>query len=289
MNLTQLRAFYAVAQEGSFTKAADFLNVSQPVMTSHVSALEDQYGVPLFHRHGRSIALTEAGEGLLIISRDLFAHEEQADDFLSSHKDLKTGLLRISVGNPYSIAPIVSEFHQTYPEVKIHILPGNAESVHELLMAEHADIAMQTEPEESEHACRIPLGKHRLIAFVSKDSHFIGEDEKVNISKLSTLPLVLREKESYTRKTFELACKEEGVTINPSVIAATRESVFELVASGLGVGLVFSGELPNDPRIRIIPIEGLNIQITDYLYYLKRKQDLKIIKAFLSIAHKHTL
>lgn len=289
MNLTQLRAFHAVAQEGSFTKAADFLSVSQPVMTAHVSALEDQYGVPLFHRHGRSITLTGAGEGLLAIARDLFSHEEKADDFLSSHKDLETGLIRISVGNPYSLAPIITEFHEKYPGVTIEVLPGNAENVHDLLMAEHADIAIQTEPDDTDPVCLLPIGKHNLIAFVSTNNEALCSSDTIELETLVKQPLVLREKGSYTRKVFEKACKEQGMQLTPAVTAANRESVFELVASGLGVGLVFSGEIPKDPRIKTLTITGLDVQITDYLFYLKRKQELKMIKAFLAVAKKYIL
>lgn len=289
MNLTQLRAFHAVAQEGSFTKAADFLSVSQPVMTAHVSALEDQYGVPLFHRHGRSITLTGAGEGLLTIACDLFSNEEKADDFLSSHKDLETGLLRISVGNPYSLAPIITEFHEKYPRVTIEVLPGNAENVRDLLMAEHADIAIQTEPDDTDQVCRIPVGRHSLIAFVSAKHEVLSKTKTIDIEELANFPLVLREKGSYTRKVFEKACKDRDLQITPSVTAANRESVFELVASGLGVGLVFSGEIPKDPRIKTLTITGIDVQITDYLFYLKRKQDLKMVKAFLAVAKDYTL
>lgn len=289
MNLTQLRAFYAVAQEGSFTKAADFLCVSQPVMTAHVSALEDMYGVLLFHRHGRSITLTEAGEGLLVIARDIFIAEEKAEEYLHSYKELEAGTLRISVGNPYSLAPILAEFHKTYPKVKTQVLPGNHEDVRELLMAEHADIAVQSEPEPSKQTSTLPIGQHQLVAFASKDNPYMKGKTSVTMAELCDMPLVLRKKGSFTRQFFDEACTECCANAEPSVIATNRESVFELVANGVGVGVVFSGEIPQDPRIVSLPIDGQTKKVTDYLMYLNRKSEMRIIKAFIKIAEKFAL
>lgn len=78
MNLFQLRAFDAVAREGSFTRAAERLCISQPAVTGHVKALEEHYQVTLFRRTARRIELTEEGSRLVAITRTLFALEEEA-------------------------------------------------------------------------------------------------------------------------------------------------------------------------------------------------------------------
>ena len=66
---TQLRTFYAVAREGSFTAAARVLHVSQPTLTSQIKKLEASYGIDLFRRHGRGVELTETGKQLLKIAK----------------------------------------------------------------------------------------------------------------------------------------------------------------------------------------------------------------------------
>ena len=95
MNHSQLRAFHAVANHGSFTAAADKLHVSQPTISEQVRALEDHYQIKLFERNGRQIALTGLGRALLDISHDLFALETRAEDLLTAARGLLSGELRV--------------------------------------------------------------------------------------------------------------------------------------------------------------------------------------------------
>src|SRR6476661_2647656 len=95
MNHTALRAFHAVAVHGSFTRAAASLRVTQPTLSAQVKALEEEYGVALFVRRARRIALTDTGTSLLEVTRRLFALEEQAGELLSRARALTTGQLRI--------------------------------------------------------------------------------------------------------------------------------------------------------------------------------------------------
>ena len=103
MRHTQLRSFHAVARSGSFTAAARELRVSQPTVTTQVKGLEREFGVELFVRRGRRIELTEAGRGLLDITRRLFSQEKEAADFLNESRELKTGHLRVGAVGPYQI------------------------------------------------------------------------------------------------------------------------------------------------------------------------------------------
>ena len=85
MIYTQIRAFDAVAREGSFSRAADVLNLTQPALTLQVKALEARHGLKLLHRDGRGVKLTEAGERLFTLSRQLASLEEMIDDPALGH------------------------------------------------------------------------------------------------------------------------------------------------------------------------------------------------------------
>ena len=83
MNLFQLRAFDAVSREGSFTRAAKRLSISQPAVTGHVKALEERYDLVLFRRTARSAELTPQGEALAALTRPLFGLVEQAEELIA--------------------------------------------------------------------------------------------------------------------------------------------------------------------------------------------------------------
>ena len=87
MNSAQLRAFHSVAAQGSFTAAARALNVTQPTLSSQVKALEESYGIRLFHRVGRGVTLTELGNRLFEVTQRLYNLEEEAEEILSAACD----------------------------------------------------------------------------------------------------------------------------------------------------------------------------------------------------------
>lgn len=95
MNNTQLKAFHAVAESGSYTGASRLLHVTQPTLSVQVKALEKSYGVRLFERRGRGVDLTELGRGLLDITRRLYALQSDAEQYLSAAHSLTTGQLRV--------------------------------------------------------------------------------------------------------------------------------------------------------------------------------------------------
>ena len=92
----RIRVFHAVAEAGSFTKAADRLNLSQSAISRQMGALEEDLGTPLFHRHARGLVLTEQGEILQAAARSVAAKMRDAEAQLSESKDRPAGHLRIN-------------------------------------------------------------------------------------------------------------------------------------------------------------------------------------------------
>lgn len=281
MNLTQLRAFHAVAQDGSFTKAAERLCVTQPAVTASIAALEERHGVALFNRHGRSITLTEAGKKLVAVSRQLFALEEEASEILTAEQQLQSGILRLCVGNPYTIAPYLRSFQQAYPGVDLRVIPGNYETVRDFLLTEQADLAVQTEADDIPQVRRQVLARQRLVVFCRIDAPL--PRSSVSLSELQKHNYIARESGSATRRFFKDLCAKHNADIKGNITAENRETAFELVANGLGYGIVLDAELPRDERIRTVQIEEAAMPFTDYLLYLKRRENLRLVRAFLDL------
>ena len=283
MNLTQLKAFHFVAREGSFTRAAERLCVTQPAVTASIAALEERHGVPLFHRQGRKISLTHAGENLASIATQLFALEEEATDYLNSAQVLKSGRLRIAIGSPYGIAPVLRQFRTAYPGIEVQLLPGNFKNVEEMLISEEADLAIQTEAAEMPGIIRKPFQDHQLIAFCHRDHPIANNLAPVNLRHLMETPLILRERDSITRQLFEDLCRNHDYSLNCVIEAGSREAVQEMVRERLGVGIVLSGEIRPDADVTALPIAEMTEPITDYLLYLERRQNLRILNSFLAL------
>src|SRR5690625_4403689 len=101
MRRTHLRSFHGVAVTGSFTAAAELLNISQPTVTVQVRALEESYGVELFHRRGREISLTPLGKQLHTLSKQIFSLESEARELLIDSGKLQVGHFRIGAVGPF--------------------------------------------------------------------------------------------------------------------------------------------------------------------------------------------
>ena len=126
----RLRVFHKVAKAGSFTHAAEHLNLSQSAISRQVSALEEEAKVPLFHRHARGLVLTEQGEILYKVACDVADKVEGATDKLTDFQGSPTGPLKVTttvgLGSAW-LAIRLGKFIDLYPEIQIELFLSNNE------------------------------------------------------------------------------------------------------------------------------------------------------------------
>ena len=143
MDWDKLRIFHAAAQAGSFTHAGEALNMSQSAVSRQVSALEQDLGVPLFHRHARGLILTEQGEDLFRAARDVTVKLESVRSRLTESSEKPTGTLRITttvgLGSTW-LTQRLHEFVDLYPEISIHLILDDDELD---LSMRQADVAIR--------------------------------------------------------------------------------------------------------------------------------------------------
>jgi DNA-binding transcriptional LysR family regulator len=142
----RVRVFRGVAEAGSFTRAADTLDLSQSAISRQIGALEEDLGTPLFHRHARGLVLTEPGEILLETARQIALQMASVEQRLTEARDHPSGHLRINatvgIGSVW-LASHLKEFSDSYPEISISLLVADSEL--DLSMRE-ADVAVRVTP-----------------------------------------------------------------------------------------------------------------------------------------------
>lgn len=126
----KLRVFHAAAEAGSFTHAAESLRLSQSAISRQVSALEQDVGVALFHRHARGLVLTEQGEMLYQAAHEVLMKLESVKMRLTEAKDRPSGPLRVTttvgLGSGW-LTERVQEFLDLYPEIQLQLILANEE------------------------------------------------------------------------------------------------------------------------------------------------------------------
>jgi aminoethylphosphonate catabolism LysR family transcriptional regulator len=278
-----LRSFHAVATHGSFTRAAEMLNITQPTLSGQVKELEERYGTKLFVRHGRRIELTDIGKTAFGITRLMFRHAEEVEHLLQSARALTSGELRVAADSPYIATPLLAQFQRLYPGIQISIQYGNSQQLMSWLESRRCDVAfLPNIPQGDERLFSIPLPPDRLVVFVSQD-HEWAERRTVSIEDLVTQRIVLREKGSRTRSIFEEAIAQAGLRLRDVMEISGREGVREAVAAGFGIGIVSENELLADSRLRALPVSNAELTHAEYIVCLQEMRSLRVNDAFLGM------
>lgn len=279
---SQLRAFHAVATEGSFTKAAQLLNVTQPTLSGQVRALEERFGVRLFDRRRRRIEVTDIGRNLLDITFRMFSLELEAVQVLSAAHALKRGHLRIGADAPYHSVPFLSAFHRRYPDLRLSMTMGNTKSLLDDLLDQRCDVAIAANVKSDSRIFALPFRQDQFIAFVDR-AHPWSRRRGVKLSELSSQRLLLREPTSNTRQTFDAAMARANIVLGEVLEIGSREAIKEAVAAGLGVGIIAQSELGDDLRLKALPFEGQQITSTEFVACLQERKGSPLVKAFLAV------
>lgn len=139
----RIRVFHAVAEAGSFTRAAEHLGLSQSAVSRQISALEEDLATPLFHRHARGLVRTEQGELLFDAAREIAARMATAQTLLTESREQPAGLLRVNtsvgVGTVW-LARHLAEFLDLYPEIRVTLFTLDTELD---LSMRQADVAIR--------------------------------------------------------------------------------------------------------------------------------------------------
>lgn len=292
INLIHLRAFHTVAAHGSFVRAADALHVSQPTLSEQVKALEHRYGSQLFERRGRQIMLTPLGEDLYALSLRLFDIEAQAEHLLASSDEVRVGRLRVASDSPGYAMPLLAAMARDHPGVETSLSTGNADRVLAALHAYRADIAYIANVSADPRLTSWPLLRTNLVAIVSPE-HVWSRRSQVTADELVKARVVLREPGSMTRHIFAQALTEARLTVDDVIEVDSREAVMAAAAFGVGVGLVAEDEIAgppdrphgvNDTKLVSLRIDGLKLDITEYLVCLADRASLPIVRTACQLA-----
>lgn len=283
MNHAQLRAFHAVAQHGSFTRAALALRLTQPTLSGQVKDMQARYGVRLFERDGRGVRLTEAGRALHAVTQRLFALTAEAEQVLATAGSTEFGAFRLSADAPHHVVPVLAAFNRKHPKVRLSLAMGNTEQVLQQVLDRMSDVGVLADVRPDRRLATLPLRRDRLVLMVDR-AHAWSRRRALDIGALSGSRLVLREPGSRTRAIFEAALERRGIIPGEVIEVSTREGVREAVAAGLGVGVVFASEFSADARLHAVSLRGAPLDSTEYLICLADRRKLPLVNVFFELA-----
>ncbi|MCG8347241.1 MAG: LysR family transcriptional regulator [Chloroflexales bacterium] len=289
LNLHLVRIFIAVVEQGSFTRAAEALRISQSAVSRGVQELERQLDTALIDRWQRGITLTEAGSILAAHARQIFALERAAETALAELRGLEHGHLAIGASSTigiYILPPLLGDFHQQYPGIELFLDIGNTQQIVTHLLAHQLDIALVEGPTEGPELVVKPWRADNLVVIASP-THPLVQRETVGITDLAGVPFILREPGSGTREVMETALAEHGVSISVAMELGSTEAVKQAVAAGLGLSIVSTAAIQLElaqRRLAVLPIAGLVIKRPLSCVQLVQRPKSRALNAWLTFA-----
>jgi len=252
MDFRQLEMFGAVAEEGTFTRAAERLHVSQSAISRQVKLLEEELGGSLLHRGPKRVALTQPGELLLKmvhrIQRDMAEVVAQISDTHTLHR----GSLSVAGGMTvclYILPRLLKKFRSLYPRVDLRVASDASESIQRQLRNAELDLALLTLPIVARDLEVIPVLKEEMVV-VTAPGHPLSRERTVEPKSLGRYPLILYEAGSNSRKVLDQFFLEEEVPVEVAMETENVEIIKAMVGNGLGVSIIPFAAVAKDVRTK---------------------------------------
>lgn len=235
------RIFYFVAKYGSFTNAAKALINSQSNITRSIKNLENELGCQLFIRSNTGVQLTPEGKRLFKHVNIAYKHLQLAEEELIQDKSLQEGIISIGVSETalhLILLPKLERYHDTYPNVKIHIYNHSTPQAIKSLKEGLIDFAIITTPFE----CKKPLKSTPILSFkeiLIGGSKFKSiKDKTLDFCSLSDYPFIGLGKETATYNFYHNLYISNNLIYKPDIEVATSDQILPMVTHNLGIAFI---------------------------------------------------
>ena len=284
MELHQLRYFCAVADTGSFSRAAEHSHVSQPSLSQQILKLEAELGVRLFDRLGRSVRLTDAGKTFLPRARSVLRELEAARGDITEGKDSISGHVTVGViptVAPYFLPPILAAFSKRFTDAAVSVVEEITPVLLDRLRAGSIDLAILALPVRGHEFESLPLLTEPLFAALPK-KHKLARRNTISLRDLRKEPFLLLRDGHCFRENAVAAC--DRARVSPQVVFESGQfsSLLGLVGAGMGISLVPAMAVTRDPHLKFVRIADPDATRTIGALTLRGRSLSRAHHAFLS-------
>ena len=262
MELRQLEYFVAVATLSGFTAAADSLHTTQPNISAQIRSLEKELGAPLFHRSGRTVSLTTAGQAALPRARAALVAASSVAASVADVTKVLTGRLAVGMVEGCSVAPLfdaLGTFRQAHPGVELTL----AENASHTMLDDTSRATLDVALTGWSGALPAALGSLRVITepvvAVVRDDHRLARRDAISTPELLRHDLICLPRGAGIRAVFDQATGSPRVALE----ASSPDAILALVDAGIGIGILSRSIADaTDRQVTGLPIRGLTTHAT---------------------------
>jgi LysR family transcriptional regulator, transcriptional activator of the cysJI operon len=283
--------FMAVAENLSFSKAANDLNISQPAVTRHIKELEERYKTSLFERKSNKIYLTKAGEKVYNALKGIAQQYRNLDFEIGQLHDSISGEFKIGASSTisqYIIPKVIASFHKRYPKIQIYLINGNSFEMEKLLLDNQVDLAL-VENHSSQSGIRYrDFLDDELIVVTGKDSVY-AKRENITRDDLLQIPIVLREQGSGTLEVIKQTLSQQNIgfeNLNTLIHLGSTESIKNFLQDFDGLAIVSEKAVQTELYLKTLvklKVAGFTIprKLRIAVKYGHKSQQVELFENFL--------
>ena len=241
MTIRQLECFLAIVRDGSFTRAAERIHLSQPTLSERLSELERELGKQLFSRTKRQVRLTEAGRVFEPYAARVVATLESATQAVGELDGLRHGSLVVGASTTpgvYVLPRLIGRFRARYPGITLTLQIANSRAIEERVRAGHLDLGVVGGHVLGAAEQCLAAGVVDELVLIVPPRHEWAKRKAIDAKRFCDQPVLMREQGSATRYVTERALQQAGLRCRAAMELDHTEAIKQAVIAGLGVALV---------------------------------------------------
>ena len=289
MDLRRLEIFAKVAELGSFSRAAEALFLTQPTVSEHVRALEEELGVQLLDRLGRGATPTPAGLLVLGYAQRMLALGRETRQALDQFLGRMSGQLVVggsTIPGEYVLPGLIGQFKAKYPDISISLLIASSRRVSEWVEEGRVEIGVAgAEPESRALRSRALMADEMVLAVPA--DHAWATRKSVALEDVRREPLILRERGSGSRAAFERALASVNLDLSSFRVVGelgSTQAVKQAVRAGVGISVISKRAVEDECRARLlvcVKVRDLPVSRSFYLVTHRDRTRSPVAQAFV--------
>ncbi len=286
MELKYIEIFCAVVEQKSFSKAARSLCLTQPTVSIHIKALEDEFSTRLFDRMGRSVHPTQAGETLYRYAKEIIRIKDQAQLAMEKLSGGMTGRLIVgasTIPGEYLLPPLLARFKEHNEGILPTLKIGDSGDIYQSVLQGDVDVGIVGAAIKNSNIVSRKFLDDELVLVAASER----EESSMDAKKLQGVPILIRESGSGTRTAFEKHLDGMGVKIEKLNVVAemgSSQALIQAVRSGMGLAFISRISVQKDidqKTLKIVPFKGSALSRNFYIITHRLRYRSRLCKSFI--------
>ncbi len=284
MEIRNLITFLQIAEQGSFSKAAQVLSYAQSTVSFQIKQLETELGCPLFDRIGHTVTLTERGRELMVYARQV---TRLTEEFTHGSEGELQGLLRIAA--PDSVCEDMmntnyTDFHRTYPGIALKFTNTDTETMFRMLSRNEADLIVTLDRHVYDGEYVIAKEESVAMHFVTGAGSPYAATEELSIRDLLGAPFILTEKRIAYRRGLDEVLAKQSLEIDPILELGRTDIIMNMLEAGVGIGFLpefVTRRRVEQGRLCYLNVTDVEVDVWKQLIYHRNKWITKSLSALI--------